>query len=130
MDTTELVQQMLDGVDIEALVRSEVRKLIDRNVQEAIKSTVLRFTNEMVEKEINIVLKAEPIKTDDGWGKREEYENFEELFKKHFRDKLNNDWEMKKTIDGYVKQHIEKLYESQYKVAVEKVISEMTKTIK
>ena len=121
-----LVKEKIEDVDVGSLVRSEIRKELSGDIKRSIKEVMRCEIGDIIRTEIDIVMTTLPISTDDGWGKKEEFVSFEELFKKEFYSRLNSSWEMKKEVSKVVKAHVESLFnrheENINKYVVEKII--------
>lgn len=118
---------------IENIIRESVNEYIDeysveRALKEVIKDKIQNkletFTNEYIkgkiDEAIDLVLKGE-IKTDDGWGKKEHYDSFEDMFKVKFNEKLNNTWEIKRIIENTVKERLDNLFKEKTKEITAKI---------
>lgn len=128
LDINEFLKEHLESIDLPQLVRWEIRTEISGEIKRQIQSIVKKEIENIVETEIDIVM-SKGIKTDDGWGKIEEYKSFEDLFKRTFSNKLNNDWEMKKVIEKHVSDNVKKLFQENLKTVVSKISSELDKII-
>lgn len=112
------IEEQLQNIDIEGIVTAQVRAMIAKTLQQEIKDLTKRKIANIIDEEIQIALSNE-ILTDDGWGKHERYDNFEIMFKQTFKAKLNNSYEMKRTIERAVKEKVEDFYKKETKVFAE-----------
>ena len=126
MDIEKYVEEQLQNVDITSIVNQVVRNEVKTEIYSTIKRLTERKITEIIEQEIAIALNTS-VKTDDGWGKRNEYPNFDALFRETFAKKLNESWEMKKTIQKVVEARVSKLYEANKKEAINKVVDEIVR---
>ena len=129
MDTNELVKNMLLEVDVNKIVRDEVRLAISGDIQRELTKVVRTELEKLIETEIDIALNS-PINTNDGWGKKEQYDSFEDLFKGEFKSRLDGTYEMKKTIRGAVEAKVTKLFNEQYKGLIDKFVASITEETK
>ena len=120
----EYLKDALADIDISQIVRQEIVKLVRSEANSEIKRFVKGAIGQIVENEINSIL-GEPIETDDGWGKKESYQSFEDLFKKEFRAKMNSSWEMKQAIEKHVKARVASLFDDSLKEVVDRIASEL-----
>ena len=130
MDINEIIVKSINSYDIEAILRESVNDIVldivSKDVREQIKLKVKESINIIISEEISKVLAGE-IHTDDGWGRKESYVSFEMLFKKSFREKLNDSWDMKKTIENHIKQYTEKLFKDSYQDVANKMAEVLLK---
>ena len=93
---------------------------IDVSLQPSEIRTKINLEDPKVEKEIQNILNNE-ITTDNGWGKREHWDNFEALFKSKFNEKMNKDWEMQRTIKDTIEKRLDNLFKEKTKKITEKI---------
>jgi len=90
-------------------LKDMVKDFIDNYMKHKLKDFADDYIREKVNESINEALSKE-INTDDGWGRREHYDNFEDMFKQKFNEKLNTDWEMKRQIEQVVRERLDELF--------------------
>ena len=118
MTIDELIKDQIEQLDIKSMVQYEIKKLISDDVKREITKITKEEIQRIIKTEIEICM-SKGVQTDDGWGKRENYTSFEELFKKHFKTALDSTYEVKKTIENHVKQTTETLVKEQTKQIVD-----------
>ena len=123
------MKEQLKSIDIGEYVRSEIRKQISAEVKREIARAVRDQITSMIQTEIDIVL-SNPVETNDGWGTKNRYGSFEELYKKELHAKITKSYDMKRAIEAQVKIHVERLYQSTRQEAIGKVVELMTKEMK
>ena len=116
----------MQEIDIKAIVIGIVRDQAKSEVFATIKRLTEQEISTIIKKEIEIAL-SQSLETDDGWGKREKYDSFEDMFRKVFAEKLAASYEVKKTIKKMVEDKVGKLYEQNKQEAIKKVVTELTK---
>lgn len=121
MTIEDLIKEQIENLDVKNLVQIEIRKLISDDVKREITKSVKDGVKNIIDTEIEICMSKE-ILTDDGWGKKESYTSFEELFKKQFRAALDSSYEMKRTIENHVKSKTESLVKEQSKQIIEALL--------
>lgn len=126
IDIENYIQKQLEEIDIAELVRRELRAM----VADEFKSTVAPA----VRKEVDAIIKAEleacfskPIKTNNGWGERNEYASLDDLFKQEFYKRLESSYEMKNTIKKLVEAKVSDLMKQHYDAIAKKMANELTK---
>jgi len=124
LNVNEYLENALKEIDLTDLVREEIREMVRGDVQRQIKEAVKKQVDEIIETEIEIALSA-PVHTDDGWGNKGDYPDFEALFKDVFRKKLNATWDMKGVIQKQVEAKVKKLFQDNFKVAIDKIVATM-----
>jgi hypothetical protein len=94
---------------IQARIRERVESLIERDIDEVVKQTL-----------------SGAVLTDDGWGKKEQYESFETLYKKRLKEELNGycitskaDAIVKDAVKVLVGKHVTRLAASLEELAVD-----------
>jgi chromosome condensin MukBEF complex kleisin-like MukF subunit len=126
-----ILDALLAKVDIEAMVQgvieAEVRDTVRSEARSQLRDIVNKRIGTIVEAEIAKILDGGEIGTDDGWGKKETYQNFEVLFKAEFKKKLENAYEMKNTISRSVKDRIDQLMTKEFNATINKVVEELVK---
>ena len=118
---------------LENIIRESVENYIDEyTVDRLAKKVILDkieeklglFTNDYIQKKIDEsidgVLKGE-INTDDGWGKKEHYDSFEDMFKQRFNKHLNDTWEIKRVIKDTVEERLNDLFKKKAKEVTSKI---------
>lgn len=108
----ENIEARLEDYDFSYIARDILKSKLDGKAEKII--------DEMIKTELKVALDNE-INTDDGWGKKEHYENFESLFKTKFKEKMNKDWEMKRVIERAVEERLDKLFKERTKEVTEKI---------
>jgi len=126
MDIEKYIEDQLQEIDIKAIVIGIVRDQAKSEVFATIKRLTEQEISTIIKKEIEIAL-SQSLETDDGWGKREKYDSFEDIFRKVFAEKLAASYEVKKTIKKMVEDKVGKLYEQNKQEAIKKVVTELTK---
>ena len=125
IDIEKFLEEKLDKIDLEDIAHDEIRKHVRTEIRSSINNIVDKEITAIIKKEIHIVMTEGPIQTNDGYGKKLEYQNFEELFKKQFYAKLESNLGMKRTIETAIKDHVSKLFmehrENINKYIVEKI---------
>ena len=130
---------MIDEKYVQELIKTNIESQIKHYdfqyvvqdiVEREMKTKIHEITDEMIKEQVKIVLDSE-INTDNGWGKREHWDSFEDMFKDKFLEKLNSDWEIKRVIENTVRDRLNVLFQSKTKELTEKiqgmVLNEMIK---
>jgi len=117
----------ISGHNIEEIVKNEIRKIIASGVGKEIIASVNSVAKHMIAEEVRKALDGE-VKTDDGWGKRESYPSFEELFRKTFKREMESKYEVKKEIEQQVSVRVKSLVQQDYNKVIEKIVDEISKT--
>ena len=125
IDMQQFIKERLDEIDLKSLVVEEVRLLIYKEVLSEIKSAVKSKVDTMIKEEIDLIMKSTPIKTDDGWGTREEFPCFADLFKKVLYDRLESGCDMKRMIQKTVLARVDALMKEHATAAIKKVADEL-----
>lgn len=113
-------QDYIEDYDFSYLVRDIISsKMTDK---------VDKYIEERINEEINKVLET-PVHTNDGWGHKEDYNSFEELFIKKFAEKMDGDWEMQSTIRRTVEDRISELMKKKTKEVTTKIQDMLLKEI-
>ena len=126
LDLEKLVKEQIANLDIEQMVREEIRKLISEDSKRKIFKMVDEKVKEMIANEITIQLD-KPIMTDDGFGRRENYPDFETLFRTAIIKRMNESWEVKRTIENIVKNRVDDLFKNKQKEVAAKMAEELLK---
>lgn len=114
----DFIKDQIEQLDIKQMVQSEIRGLISADVKREITKVTKEEIQQIIKTEIEICM-SKGVQTDDGWGRKENYDSFEVLFKKYFREALDNIYEVKRTISDYVKTETNKLVGEKTKEIVE-----------
>ena len=127
MQIEDIVKEKLNEIDLNDIVADEVRQIISEPLRRKIAEYTAERIKALIDVEIEIAIN-KPVKTDDGWGKRKEYANFEELYKQIFAEKINGAYEIKRTIENTVKARVDELFKANAQVVIKKIADELTKT--
>jgi hypothetical protein len=129
MTLEEIVAQKIEEIDVNEMVSAIIKNLISDNVKREIDRQVKEKVSNLITVEFDIQMK-KPIVTNDGWGKKETYASFEELFKKHFRASMDSTWEVQKTIERLVKERVDTMVREYSKQICEKAANEIIAAVK
>jgi hypothetical protein len=64
---------------------------------------------------------------DDGWGRKETYPRFEDLFKQTFQKKMNDSWDAKREIERQVTAKVDALVKGEMTAVVAKIADALIK---
>lgn len=128
MQLEDIVKEKLNEIDLSDIVAQEVRTIISEPLRREIAKYTAERIKALIDVEIEIAL-TKPVKTDDGWGKKKEYANFEELYKQAFAEKINGAYEVKSTIEKTVKARVDELFKTNAQVVINKIAAELTKVV-
>jgi hypothetical protein len=121
------VRVELEQMDLKDIIVTEVRRAISEGVAKDIVEKISSVSESLITDEIQKVLAGE-VKTNDGWGKKETYPSFEDLFKSKLGDKLKDRYEVGKIIDKKVNERVASLFNQDYNKVIEKIVDEISKT--
>lgn len=125
MDLEKIVKDQLEGINFSALAGSIVEKMVRKELRDLINESVKQRVDALVFEGINSVFD-EPVSTDDGWGKKESYASFRELFKKVLRERLDGNWEAKRVLEKAIKERTDALVTTEWKRVIQKAVDELT----
>jgi histone H3/H4 len=117
----ENVNSYLEQVNIDNILKETIREIVRESIGNELKYSSEKYVNELVKEEIENILK-EPVKIDDGWGHKQNYSSFEDLFKDVFKTKINTTWEMQRTIEKVIKDRVEEFMKAKAKEVTEKAV--------
>jgi hypothetical protein len=120
-----LVKERIEDMDLDYVVKEIIGGLIAKDVKETISRTVKEECLVMIRERIADALNG-PVKTDDGWGKKEEYPSFGDLFKKEMAARMKDSYDVKREIAKQVEARVKSIMDNQYKEVVEKIVNELT----
>jgi len=127
MDIEKLVENQISEIDFRGLVAAIAEKIIRRDLFDSIQRAVKEKVDTLIYDGINDVFN-KPVLTDDGWGKREQYACFEDLFKKVLKEKLDGSWDAKRVMERAIKDRTDALVKTEWNRVIEKTIDELTKS--
>lgn len=119
------IVQRIEEMDLGFYVREEVRVLISKDVRETIQKIIVEEARVMVTTEIDKIMDG-PVETDDGWGKKNSYPSFADLFKKEVKAAFSASWDAKRLIEQKTKERVDALIKGEYGRIVEKVVDGLT----
>ncbi|MGE5052034.1 MAG: hypothetical protein ACM3KI_11070 [Bacillota bacterium] len=111
MTIEDLIKDQIEQLDIKQLVQNEIRKLISDDVKREITKSTKDEVQRIIRCEVDIVM-SKGVKTDDGWGRKEEFKSFEEMFKTYFSKQLNEKYEIQRIVKDHITQETKKLVEN------------------
>jgi dihydroneopterin aldolase len=117
MTIEDLIKGQIEQLDIKELVQSEIRRLVSDDVKREISKATKEEVQRIIKVEVEIQM-SKGIKTDDGWGKKENFNSFEDMFKKHFSELLNSKYEIQRVVKDHITTETKKLVESKTKEIV------------
>jgi len=125
IDIEHLIYERIEEFDIETpfnqAIQNSVKKQVGNLVEKYCKDEITR----LVKDEIESVLRGGEITISDGWT-TVKYSSFEAMFKKEFKERLDKSWDMKKTIEGAVKDHVHTLFSQHQKNINTYIIEKIT----
>jgi len=124
IDIKDLIKEAIENIDVSSLVRIEIRELITQQVQKLIDQKA----SSLIIGEIQNVLNGK-VKTDDGWGKKFEYDSFADLFKKKLLEKMNDSWDIKRNIESIIKSRVDDLFKNEYKSTANFMADRLLKSV-
>ncbi len=126
MDKFEkLLSDKIKDIDIESMVNSLITSLLTTEVRRKISDAVNKNIDNIIKDEIDLVLEG-GVETDDGFGKQETYESFDQLFKKIFYEKLSGQYQVKNLVEQSIKRKVDELYQQQSKQILAKITEGFT----
>lgn len=125
LNITDFIKQHLAELDLCSMVQAEIRAIIYEDVKKEVDRYVKEEGQRLIAEAISEYL-SQPVETNDGYGRKEVFPSFDDMFKKHFREKMNSTWEVKSTIEKHVKEHVSKLVNARYNEVIEKVVASLT----
>ena len=123
-----LVRERVEEMDLGRMVRDEIRAIVGKEVREHIAAAVKEQVNAIIGDAIAEIM-AGPTTTDDGWGNRKEFPAFEDLFKKAFLEKMNQTWDIKRTIEQKVNERVSSLINQRYMEVITKIVDGISGTV-
>ncbi len=120
-----LVKERINDMDLEFAVKETIGGLITKEVREIINRIIKEECVKMIAIEIKKMLDG-PVKTDDGWGHKEEYPSFMDLFKKEMSVRMKDSYDVKREIGKQVENRVKSIMDNQFREVVEKIVSELT----
>lgn len=121
------VAQELDGMDLKGIIVAEVRCMVREGVGKKIVSQISATANSIIEEEVIAALGA-AVRTDDGWGKKEAYRSFEDLFRATLKKAMEQKYEIQKLIATKVTERVNSLMKQDYNAVIEKMVDEISKS--
>lgn len=128
MDLAEILKEKIEEIDVVDLVRQEIKQAVSSDVRSSIRDLVKKEIELIIQDEIKVIMK-KPLKTDDGWGKKNEYPDFEALFKQEFKNRLDASWDMKNTLEKAVKDRVSSLFQNNLSEVVQKFVDSISGTV-
>ena len=120
-----LVKERIGDMELDFVVKEIIGGLITKDVKASISAIVKAECQKMIADEIREVLNG-PVKTDDGWGKKEEYPSFMDLFKKEMAARMKDSYDVRREIGKQVEARVKSIMDNQYKEVIEKIVNELT----
>lgn len=123
----ELLVELVSKETIDAAIREIVSDRFDyefkRIVEETANSILRDKTESYVKEKVDEVLD-KPVKTDNGWGKKEYYDSFEHFVKSKINEMIIANYRFSSEIDRMVKEKLDKVIKNVSKEMSEKVVDE------
>jgi hypothetical protein len=120
-----LVKERIEDMDLDFMVKEIIGSLITKDVRETINRAVKEECLVMIRERIANALDG-PVSTDDGWGKKEEYPTFADLFKREMSARMKDSYDVRREIGKQVEARVRSIMENQYKEVIEKIVNELT----
>ena len=114
----EILKSLVSEEELKEIVIEKVEEAIEeiityefnRTIKNKIETITEDKTNEILDKEIDKILKGEIIII-DGWGNKKRYDSFEDMFKKEVIEQLES-YHFKKTVETLIKSKIENIFKN------------------
>ena len=128
MKVEELLEKQIQGFGLEEMVKEIISKMISADTRAAIRDIVNKKIETMIVDEFETVISGK-VETDDGFGDKQEFGSFEGLFKKTFRERLNEDYGVKRLLENVVRSRIDRFLDENRKEVVKKFVDEVTEML-
>ena len=126
IDLQKHIEQKLESIDIEHVVCEEIREQIRGEIATEIRKAIATEAQAIIGNEIHKALSKE-VNTDDGWGKKEHFDSFEDLFKSVLNERMNAKWDMHKIIKTEVTNRVDALMSKNMNDVVKKIAENICK---
>lgn len=126
MTIEDLVKSQLDQIDFSDLIREEFKEMFRSKINSEFSSITKEEIQSIIKSEVSEIM-ANPITIQDGWSKTDQYNSFEEFFKKEFKKALNDRYQIQNFISDHIKNETKKLVEAKTKEIVDALKAELTK---
>ena len=94
MTLEEILKEQIENIDVEQLVKDQVSKAVSNKMYSVLENIIKDELKSIIRVEAEKIMLSGPIKTNDGWGKEEEYPSFEDMFKLLFKKSLDSKYEI------------------------------------
>jgi hypothetical protein len=125
MTIEDLIKEQIEQLNIKELVQNEIRRLVSDDVKREITKVTKEEVQRIIRTEVEIQM-SKGVKTDDGWGKKESYNSFEEMFKKHFAEALNSKYEIQNIVKKHITDETKRLVDAKTSDIVKLLKSQLT----
>jgi membrane peptidoglycan carboxypeptidase len=123
----KVIQRELDEMDLQGMAREAIRDEVRRNITSVAKDLVSVEIKGIIVAEVTRFL-AEPIEVNDGWGKKEVWDSFEQMFRQEFRKQMDQKYEVKREIDKQVAARVKSLMDQKYQEVITKIVDSISAT--
>ena len=121
------VEAEIERMDIATIIEHHVRSMIQKELGKTLIGVCEDKAKAMIEEEIERVLDG-TVETDDGWGKKNQYDSFTSMFRMIVKKQMDSSWDVKRTIGKLVENRCASLIKQDYNKICEKITDEITKS--
>lgn len=113
MTLEEILKEQIENIDVEQLVKDQVSKAVSNKMYSVLENIIKDELKSIIRVEAEKIMLSGPIKTDDGWGKKEEYPSFEDMFKGVFKKSLDSKYEIQNIFKDIATRKVHELMKEQ-----------------
>lgn len=121
------VQRELEDMDLRGIIEDQLRKTVASEAGKQMVGAIKQTAEELIREEITNTLNGK-VETNDGWGKKESYPSFEDMFRKTFKAKMDSTYEVKKEIEKLVKARVDLLMKQESDSVIERIVDTLTQS--
>lgn len=108
------VEEYLERVDFNKIAKEVIRDLLKDKIYSYFDSKSDNVVNAMIVNEIKETLN-KPVHIDNGWGRKEDYSSFEDMFKQIFAKQLNSTYQITSIIEKTIRNEIDNIVKTKSK---------------
>ena len=113
MTLEEILKEQIENIDVEQIVKDQVSQAISQRMYSSLENIIKDELRNIIKVEAEKIMFSGPIKTNDGWGKKEEYPSFDEMFKTLFKKSLDSKYEIQSIFNDIATRKINELMKEQ-----------------
>lgn len=132
LSNKKFINQFLSDDEIKDIIDDKIRSIITQEVNHEVRQLIRTSIDNIIESEVagmTINILSGPVTIDNGWGNKQMYNSFDDMFKGELRSKIT-DRNIEMQVGKIMREKIDALTKDKMQVVADMLLKELNKEIK